>query len=119
MTDDPNQPDRLLPPLPPSRPLRDGSSRRPFYLGILYGLLLATVPAVILGVALASLGARIRHMSLVCWTEFVIIGIVVVLVVRRGRSKTGQGQGIVVGVAIAFLLCAACWGIISLQLGMR
>jgi len=93
-----------------------------FTLGVLLGLLVSVIAGGLAGFAAGGLAgfaaARSRPRLagvLVCVGELVVF--LVLLRVVISVKRRGLLQGFLTGSALAFLLCATCWGLIAIKGG--
>ena len=109
---DPQVPPVLPPSSSPASPPPTRGSTGLFVVGILVGLVGALVPAASIAAVMGIWGGggKIRSV-VVCVCELAGFGVMLLVALRSGRH--GLAQGVIVGGALAFLLCAACWGLIA------
>ena len=96
-------------PGPEPRPTR--SSVAFFVLGVVLGLGGTLVPAFLIAMTL-GMGASKQAPVLTCVIE--LAGFLLMLWLAFRSKRQGLTQGVIVGGAVAFLLCAACWGIVAI-----
>lgn len=101
MSVDPSPPD--VPPPPPRK------SPLAFAIGFVVALVIAPMPTIFIGMLFSQ--ERTGGPWLAVVAELAVFGVLVWLV--RRRRWTGFPQGLVTGLAVAFLLAGACWGIVA------
>jgi hypothetical protein len=81
-----------------------------FVLGFVLGLVVTVVPAVVIALVILSAfrGPTKFGAPVVCGAEVLLFALLIYLA-WRGRHDP-LFHGMLVGGAVAFLLCSACWG---------